>query len=229
MRRLSEALIGFFNQFFYPAFCLHCNYQIFGKEKWICKTCFDHIEWIDIKLVCQICGRPKRDRIQLKCKQCQTSPSYLMPFCSCFFPEGPAYSLHEYLRIYESEDIAKIFASLLVLKWKMLMWPLPDVIVPIPNTRLTSISLKKQPNYLVAKMLSKLLVRPFKSILTTYEQGTNFNFRTRTFCKGNLVDQTVLLITDMVNDNDKMRFARDAICSLFPKTTYILALFDRRI
>jgi len=229
MSQLFNALISTVTQFFYPSFCLHCNRQTFGKEKWICKTCFDQIEWIDTTLACQTCGRPKRDRVSLQCKQCRVRPSYLMPFCSCFFPEGPAYSLHEQLRVYESEDIAKIFASLLVVKWKKLGWPFPDAIVPIPDTRLESISLKKQPNYLVAKALSKLLVRPFKPVLTTYEKGTAFGFRTKTFFQGNLTDQKVLLIADMVRDSDMMRFARDAVLSLFPKTIYTLALFDRRM
>lgn len=152
-----------------------------------------------------------------------------MPLCSCFFPEGPAYSLHEYLRVYESDEVAKIFASLLVIKWKKLSWPFPDAIVPIPDSRLEMLSLKRQPNYLIAKALSKALATPFKPVLTTCEKGTAFGFRTKTFLQGNLTDKKVLLISDMVRDSDTLRFARDAVLSLFPKTIYTLALFDRRL
>jgi len=229
MTRLFKTLSSTLSQFFYPSFCLHCNRQTYGKDKWICKACFDQIEWIDTTLACQTCGRPKRDRVSLQCKECRKRPSYLMPFCSCFFPEGPAYSLHEQLRVYESEDVAKIFASLLIVKWKELSWPYPEAVVPIPDSRLEMLSLKRQPNYLVAKALSKILAVPFRPVLTTREKGIAYGFRAKNFFQGNLTDKKVLLVSDMVRDSDTMRFARDAMLSLFPKTIYTLALFDRRM
>lgn len=131
--------------------------------------------------------------------------------------------------MYETEDVAKIFASLLVVKWKELSWPYPDAVVPIPDSRLEMLSLKRQPNYLVAKALSKMLAIPFRPALTTREKGVAYGFRAKNFFQGNLTDKKVLLISDMVHDSDTMRFARDAMLSLFPKTIYTLALFDRRM
>jgi len=223
------SIISAITQFFYPSFCQHCNNQTFGKDKWICKICFDQIEWIETDLSCQTCGKPKRDRKHVQCKSCQKKAEYLMPYSACFFPEGPAYSLHGQLRVYESEDIAKTFAALLVMKWKKMGWPFPDAIIPIPSSRLETLLLKRQPSYLITKALSKLLSTSFKPVLTTREKGSTFSYHAKTFLRGNFTDQKVLLITDMVNTSEAVRLAKDATEALFPKAIYTLALFDRRL
>jgi len=215
--------------FFYPSFCLHCHSQTFGKDKWICRTCFEQIEWIDPTFTCKVCGKPKWERAHARCIACKTNPNYLMPFSACFSPEGPAYHLHEYLRVYESEEVAKIFASLLVIKWQTLKWPFPDSIVPIPDSRLETFALKRQPNYIIAKALSKMLKTRFKPILIPREQQSGMKFQPKSFFYQDLTDQTVYLVSDMVRESTTARFAREAISSLFPKSIYTLALFESRM
>lgn len=222
------SLIQTLTHFFYPSFCLQCDGQLFGNKKWLCQPCFEQIEWIDATLACRSCGKPKRERARLQCSECIKKPTYLMPINSCFYPEGPAYTLHEQLRVYESESIAKIFAALLVMRWKELSWPFPDAIIPVPDSRIETFSLKRQANYLVAKALSKVLKVPFVPALTTEEKGRSHGYRSKTFFRGKLTDKKVLLITDMLYDSHSLRIARDATLSLFPKTIYTLALFDRR-
>lgn len=227
MKKFSQT-VSHLLHFFYPSFCLHCHMQIFGKERWICKTCFEQIEWIDPNLCCQICGKISRLTKSMRCVSCKAHPIYLMPFSCCFSLEGPAYHLYEYLRVYESQDIAKTFASFLLIKWKRLKWPFPDAIVPIPHSRLEKLSLKRQPNHLIAKELSKLFSVQCKPVLKTVERGEKIGFQTKTFFSNNLKDQTVYLISDIARKSKRVRLARDAILSLFPKSIYILTLFDER-
>lgn len=228
MTKLAKLFINSLTHFFYPTFCTHCNRQIYGRERWICKPCFEQIEWIDSTLACKTCGKPKRERVRAQCSVCHVRPTYVMPMVSCFYPEGPAWALHEQLRVYESEEIAKLFASLLVMKWKELPWPFPEAIIPVPDSRIETFSLKNQANYLVAKAFSRLIAAPFRPVLTTEERGTSFGYRPKSFFRGNVTDKKVLLITDVVHDSDSLRFARDAVQSLFPKSICTIGLFDWR-
>ena len=214
-------------RFFYPSFCLHCNEQTFGRDKWICKECFSQIEWIDSSLACQTCGRPKRRSDSVRCSACHNKWRDLAPFSACFLPEGPAKSLYEYMFTYESEDVAKIFASLMAVKWQKLGWPFPDVIVPIPDSRLEKFALKNQPSYLMAKALSKMLSISFKPVLTTCERGAMFTFRSKFFQRG-LTGEKVLLIAATVKESQTLCFAQSALSPLFPESMYTLALFDYR-
>jgi len=214
--------------FFYPSFCLNCNERVFGEQKWICKTCFEAIEWIDTRQACQSCGKPRRDAVSIHCRACQNRPIYLAPIHSCFYPEGPAYALHEYLRVYECEKVAKLFASLMMLRWKKLDWPYPEAVVPIPDTRLMTYVIKKQPSYLIGKALSQLFSVPFRPVITTVERGSSFGYRPKLLAKGKCTDQKVLLISDVVQESESLRLARECLFSLFPKTIYTLGLFDRR-
>lgn len=222
------AVVSFLTHFFYPNFCLHCNQQIFKKKRHLCEECLEQIDWIDSTLSCQICGKPKRDRMSFRCFSCRNRPCYLTPIATCFLPEGPAWTLHEQLRVYEYESIAKTFASLLTLKWKKLSWPFPDAIVPVPDSRLETILHKRQANYLIARALSRLFSAPFRPVLTTRERGTSHMYCPKTFFRGSLVDKKILLVTDVLRESGSLRSARDALFSLFPKTVYTLALFDRR-
>jgi predicted amidophosphoribosyltransferase len=228
MRQAFQLLTSTITQFFYPSFCLHCNVQTFGRDKWICRHCFEQIEWIDQKLLCQACGKPKPASRSFRCPECREEPLYLTPFGSCFFPEGPAYCLHEQLRVYQYESIAKIFASLLVIRWKQLSWPFPDKIIPVPTSRLEILSLKRQPSYLIAKAFSQILKAPFYPILTTRERGNGFTYQTKTFFHKNLTDKKVLLITDMVRGSQNLQQAQNVLKSLFPAAIYTLTLFDKR-
>ncbi len=230
---MKELLSTFFNSiihFFYPSFCLHCHDQTFGMDKWICKACFEQIEWIDSTLICDICGKLRQERAGGKrCVTCKTNPKYLMPFSSCFLSEGPAYYLHEYLRVYESEEIATLFASLIVLKLQKLRWPFPDLIVPIPDSRLQTFFLKRQPSYLIAKALGKMLKTQCKLVLTPREKRLGLGFQIKTFFCKNLKDQTVYLISDRVRESETLLVARETILSLFPKSICTLALFESRL
>ena len=228
MKKLLSACISSTMHFFYPSFCLHCHSQTFGKDKWICKSCFEQIEWIDSTFTCKVCGTLKRERAGTRCATCKTSPKYLMPFSACFLPQGPAYHLHEYLRVYESEEVAKIFASLLIIKWQTLTWPFPDAIVPIPDSRLETFSLKRQPNHLIAKALSKMLKTRFKPVLTPREKQSGVGFQPKAFFCRDLTNQTVYLISDVVRASETYYLARKAVLSLLPKAIYTLVLFESR-
>ncbi len=224
-----QGILETLNAFFYPSFCLHCETRIYGKRPLLCKECQTLIEWVESSLTCDCCGKMKSSQLQPLCFTCRKQPVSLMPYGSCLTFGGPAYSLYYRLRAYEDEMIAKLFASFLVLKWKKLGFPFPEVIIPLPESRLEIFSYKHQPSYLIGKKLALLFCTRFKPILKIEEEkGKEPTYPLKRSSRASISNRSVLLVTAIHRKNEPLIAAKESVLSLSPKAIYTLALFDKR-
>ena len=224
-----QGLFETLTHFFYPSFCFHCETQIYGKKPLLCKACQDLIEWIEPSLTCSCCGGIKSSQFHALCLECHKKPVSLMPYGTCLAFEGPAYSLYYHLRAYENEMIAKLFASFLVLKWKKLRFPFPDVVIPLPESRLEIFSYRHQPSYRVGKELALLFSTRFKAFLKIEERrGKAPYYVLKPSYFSSIFHRTILLITVVHRKNEALVAARKSLLSASPKSVYMLSLFDNR-
>ena len=197
MKIRSTDCVNAILHFFYPSYCLHCDGPLVKKNHLLCPTCFELIEWIHPSERCTYCAAPT------PCAPCKGSPRPLRPHLSLFEGCGPILSLYyRFLETKKGEELA----SLLLLAFSRSSFPIPDVVVP--NT--TRLFPKKEPSYLLASHLARLLKRP------CLPPGLA------------LQDQSVLLITSLLHSSGKLLEMKRHLKGFFPMKITSMALIDDR-
>lgn len=183
--------------FFYPSSCLHCKGAVSKKHHLLCSFCFDLIEWIDGSKRCPICAGPSL------CNFCKKKPKPIRPHLSLFEGCGPILSLYyDFLKTGHSPSLA----SLTLLALGRSSFPIPDIVVPHTSKFFP----KKEPSYLLAKALGRLIDRPFA------------------LPSPQLQDKTLLLITPVLHKTDDLLEMKRVLRGHFPLKVYSLALIDYR-
>lgn len=121
-----------------------------------------------------------------------------------------------------TKRLAKLFASFFVLALDRLPWPLPEVIVPVPDSRIEVWSETKQASVWMAKELSELLG---VSYALPFKHGEKLVLKKRA---KPLPDKRVLLLTADLKESSVLQQARWLTKDLFTKNIYSLALIEKR-
>ena len=205
----------------YPAFCLHCSEKLASPQLLICPPCATTIEWLHQKTCCVYCGSPLLEK---RCLTCCQRKTFLQPHASLFTPFGPIADIWSFFCTRLDDSLAKLWAALITVKLAQLPWPLPDVIVPIPASRVETWRHCDQKSVLIASALGRLFCLPVRSVLArTAEDQIRAKKKSASLC-----DQKVLLVAAEVVASDQLFKARLCVKALFPKTVYSLAVIDRR-
>lgn len=197
MRIRSTACVNAVLHFFYPSYCLHCDGSLVEKHHLLCPTCFELIAWIRPSERCTYCAGPS------PCAPCKGSPRPLRPHLSLFEGCGPILSLYyHFLKTKQGKDLA----SFLLLALSRSSFSIPDAVVPNTNRLFP----KKEPSYLLARSLARLLKCP--CLLPSPA----------------LQDKSVLLITDVLYDPRVLLEMKRHLKGYFPRKITSFALIDYR-
>lgn len=182
----------------FPPLCLHCQKIVEKKGAIFCDECSFFFEPLDVMNRCPWCfSESERKR---PCKLCKEGKRWHFKMASTIEALGPCLTLIH--NIQKRPYLAKTAASLMMLQFSELNWPLPDCIMIFPEKLKDVIFYGKGASFYIAKEFAKLLNIPFKK-------------------KGR--DQTVLVISD-IGDYEKSSFQMQLIMNQFPKKAYLLAL-----
>lgn len=208
--------------FLYPPFCLHCKVKIEVLKAALCPSCFTCIEWQSQKDLCVVCKRPLSHQNKVCCALCREHPLYIEPHHSLFSCYGPLLDVFASFKKQPSKYLAQFFASFFVLKLNELSWPLPDVIVPIFESKIETFSKKNTASLWIAKELSKMTKAPLAAIFT-HTDRVEVKKRVRPFSEKN-----ILLVTATLKENNSIKAAKQKLLTLFAKKVYSMALIEQR-
>ena len=152
----------------YPPFCLHCAIKL-PTFKLLCPSC---LELLSLLKPWEMGDMSNQNRLH---------------HAAVFDNIGPAVSLLQEARQSRNRKVISVMAALMVCQWHELGRELPDLVVPLPNSKL---------NFALAKQVAKLLHRPYKVLLGYSFWPPLFFLRKK---EQWLVDKTILVIGEQLN------------------------------
>jgi hypothetical protein len=195
---------------FYPPACRLCD--TFCRSL-LCDHCQELLALPDVIARCQHCFAWLDAPTRL-CRQCVQSPLISAPRACLFEPVHAAQRLRIELARDSDHSLQKMVASLLVLLWGRLDWPLPDRIMPLTRGR----AMRE-----IAEEFACMMHRPL-SWEFRYEWIAPFQWRPRRHREGMLHEQTVLLL-DPESALGDLRIAVRELKMAFVEKVYILSVF----
>ncbi|HSX26844.1 MAG TPA: hypothetical protein VLE89_07570 [Chlamydiales bacterium] len=176
----------------YPPLCLECREPC--KTKYFCPECWGLCEPPDPAERCRHCFG-EVDQVRAMCQECRREPKVGVVRAYVFDGESPVGRLEEWERL----------AGFAVYQWIRLEWPMPDVIVPMPDEESES----------VGEAFSALMQLPFAKALR--RGGDQFELREE-------VEGDVLIV-DAANPVEFLQGGAMAVAEAFPKRIFLLSLF----
>lgn len=145
-----------------------------------------------------------------------------------FEGRGPAWTLIKALKSGKAPKLAEGLAGYMVVQYLKNDLPLPDLIVPVPQSLFRSLQVGYNPSLLLAIHLGKILNRPVLQLLKRKRQWVrqmnldkekryrlsieNFAWRK----KANIEKKTVLLVDDVVGTGATLRACAQRLYEGFP-------------
>ena len=227
LRNLSRQV----KHFVFPPLCFHCSSEVEEQKRLICSTCFDLLTLIDLKRRCRVCFT--KTTLRQKCHSC---PPQVLKLAAACEHQGPLVSLLHQLKFNKRFAIASALAPFLYLQWAVLQWPLPDLIVPIPQSLSHRLLRGYNPSFLLAQALGKFLNVPVAALLkregvlipqtalthTERQELSVDTFQWKT--KRSIADQTILIIDDRLVTGATLRMAAARLKEGLPSQIFGLAL-----
>lgn len=194
----------------FPRSCFHCQTTI--KNHLFCSDCLQQLTLIPREGRCLKCF----EEISLRkgiCNSCRKLAHPFKELAACFEDFGPAKTL---LHAFENKHqflCAKDVAAFITMQIYALYWPIPDVIIPLPQ-HFTKNTQK------IVKELSHFLHCPSKSILRKrWELIPQFSLKK----KCNIYRQRVLLVATTMHSRDCLRSAAKVLEEGSPLEIYGMA------
>jgi ComF family protein len=219
----------------FPPLCIHCSSQTKSSKFPFCQTCFGTLEKICPQERCAWCFSEKEEGSPF-CRNCRDYPLGLKGVAAVFEHFGTSSSLLKEWKICHRPDLAKGLAAWLALQFTELNWPIPELIVPIPQTLLRTMTLGFNPPYLLAQELGEIIDVPVHMLLKKkwghppqarllWEHRKQLSYRAFEWkCKQDISDKTILLVDDVIGTGATLKAAALRLREGFPKAVYGLAL-----
>lgn len=209
----------------YPPFCLHCDLSLDQKKTFFCQACLELLTPIKTEERCRTCFGA-----EVPCLLCMQRPAFLKRAAAACDPFSPAVTLSSHL--YKGHTLfVPAAASLMVLQFLALDWPLPDLIVPAPLSLWTRSKRGGDTHTLLAKQIGSTLNTPCAKPLKAAWDKRCFleraDWKTRVILRGGkktvLPDMRILLVTLKLEDT-ALRQAAEALLEGGASEIYALAL-----
>lgn len=185
-------MLRHFVDFLFPPTCLACRERC--STKFLCPDCWVSSTLPDPVGRCRHCFE-ELDQRGILCPQCRQNRRLNAVRAYVFDLRSPA----RYLGV----DAPLAMASFALIQWIQLEWPVPDAIIPMPD----SISM--------GSAFAKLLEVPFVRALRFDGE----------YKEDRLEEDQTLLLFDVSNPIEKLQKASSALSESFPKRVYLLSLF----
>ncbi len=193
-----KQLFHLFLDFIFPPLCLDC--REFCSTKHFCPECWQLCAPPDPADRCRQCF-DELDRRGDLCAQCRQKAHLPVERAYVFNPDAPIWRLRE--------EHGKALAAYAIYQWIRLDWPLPDVIIPMPEKESVE----------AGKYFSQFLDIPYISLLRKGEMGYDLR-------KKNIDEGKIFLLIDVDNPLDLLQKAAYALSEVLPKKIYLLSWFN---
>ena len=204
-----------FIQFLFPNFCLQCSVRLPHYRDLFCSSCLEELSLLPLE---QIQTLRRRGHL------------------AAFEYEGPAACLVRALKFGGRSELAKIAASFMAVQLLSSNWPLPDLLVPVPQSLTHRLLRGYNPSLLLAQALSRLINRPVQELLK--RQGWEFSQTGRSEEQRKMLDQEsfawkkresiadlhLLLIDDVMTTGTTLEHCKRRLQEGFPKRIDTLVL-----
>ncbi len=196
-------------RFVFPSLCLQCKEET--EDQLLCSGCLTLLDFL-----------PSKEK------------AHHLETMSVFERRGPASDLIKHFRNRYCPGLAKSLAALMVVQWDHLKWPLPDLIVPVPQSLAHRFLRGYNPSLLLGREIGGLLSRPVKQLLVrrlgdfsqeglAIEQRRLMNKRAFKWKKlDDLSGKTILLIDDFHVTGTTLKRCAEVLREGFPKKIYAL-------
>ncbi len=164
-------LIRSFANLLYPPLCLHCHQSRRSNEPIFCRDCLELMKLIEPLERCPLCFSMQYDAERSNCRDCRQRPPILDRIASAFDYVGPPASLVRALKYGGQTYLADGAASYMCLQFLQLKWSMPDVIVPVPMSRLRLLERGYNQSRLLGKKISAILNVPLIDLLKKKSGG----------------------------------------------------------
>lgn len=235
IKGLSKHLFKSMVDFVYPPLCLHCENFFEQDMKIFCRQCMQGFELIDPKGLCFHCfQRPKAFRGL--CQECLRFRFFWVRQAACFEYKGPLITFLKFLKYRGYDGFAKGAAAFMAYQYFKLNWPIPDLIVPVPQDFLKRIQRGYNQSALLAQELSFLLKVPYYPVLfkrlgaysqTSLSLKKRRGLSSKSFFlnkKNQVQDKVILLVDDVRTTGKTLEVCIETLHKGFPKKIYALTL-----
>lgn len=186
-------MIRFLIDLIFPPLCLACRERC--ETKFLCLDCWQLCTLPDPIERCRHCFEELDQRGDL-CAQCREKKLLPIARAYVFDPASPAWRL--------GMDPAEAMAAFAVCQWIQLEWPLPDAVIPMPDSHSVAIG----------KAFAIMLNAPFvRALHSTCEYKEDY-----------LEEDRELLLLDVSNSLENLHEAALSLLEAFPKRIYLLSL-----
>lgn len=221
----------------YPPLCLHCKATLEHENPVFCNDCLQLMTPVDPSERCPYCFSFEFSSLTEKCcRRCIENPLLFDRIAAVFDYEGPPATLVKQLKYGGQIHLAHGGGAYLAAQFITLGWPIPDVVVPMPASRLKRLERGYNQSALLAEAFAEIIGRPVTDIMHRKsgdfsQAGLDFEQRLKlqssTFdVKPNvkLHGKTVLLIDDVMTTGTTLKCCAEALRLAFPKQIYALTV-----
>lgn len=222
-------VINSLRDFIFPPLCLHC--QELTDRTLLCRACSELLQILPLEGRCAYCFVPSES----VCDKCRQRIPSFKKAAAVFDHLGPAAALIHALKYNNRPDLAKDFAAFMIVQFTRLNWPIPDLIVPVPQSLSHYVMRGYNQSTLIANEFAKLLECPCLDLLkrhsgTFSQMGQNRDQRESlsednfSWKKSHLIsDKTILLIDDVMTTGTTLRHCASMLQQGFPEAIYALS------
>jgi ComF family protein len=238
MSHLAESILSMI----YPPLCIHCDASVSKINHVFCQACAYSLELIDAKQRCQSCFWDPPASSSLLCEKCIVKDRLFHSIAAAFDYEGPAATLIKKLKQGGQPHLSKGAGAFLVAQWGALKWPVPDVIIPVPQKFSHWLHRGYNQSHLLANVIGQLLSRPVKPVLRCIDVGVSQTGLTKEQrmhlpqkkmrvrkVKFDLSDKIILLVDDVMTTGATLRACAQALLEECPSSLYGLAFCRSRL
>ena len=170
------------------------------------------------------------------CAACREKPRLYQGLASAFDHFGPAAAIIRELKYSGRFQFAKDAAAFMVIQFIRLNWPIPDLIVRLPQSFLRGLFRGYNQSLLIAKEFGKLIERPVVDVLKKRsgefsQTGLNRSQRNelsqdafRWKNRSDFTGKTLLVIDDVMTTATTLRHCGAVLQESFPRRIYGMTL-----
>lgn len=192
------------------------------QENILCSDCMEQLSLIDPQTRCKRCFREKEGLEISACSFCAHEPNPIYKKAAAWDSQSAGMTLIKKHKA-SYTDLAGAFMTM---QLSQLDWPMPDVIVPVPDRFSQVLDRGYDQNLLLAKQVSKLTKVPMKNALrrrlmtSVYNELPEEAFQLKK--KGEVTEKTVLLIEEGTISSKTLKQSAFALLDDCPKSIYAL-------
>lgn len=220
----------------YPPICLHCRDTLLQDRELLCETCFDLLELIDVKLHCPACFSIQYCTKKMHCVKCASKKSSLTYIAAAFEYKGAPSTFVKEFKYGNKPYLSQGLGSFMTAQFIQLKWPIPDLIVPVPQSFSRWLTRGYNQAELLSDSIGQLIERPVVKALI--RKSDDFSQAGLSLCQRlklngksiylkknqNLQDKVILLVDDVLTTGTTLQICAEALLEDYPNSIYALTL-----